>query len=374
MPLVRVVMLPSLLTLGNFTCGFASMVMTLHALRVHMEAEGMARVLASRQPPVYVPPAEPFLARNPAGGGEDPAEAAPPGTGEASGSDSDGLESVRDGTLPLPQTVPAGPDPAMPRYMAKAREQSGLLMGYACLLVFLGMVFDTLDGRVARMTGTDSRFGAELDSLADVSTFGLAPAVLIASHWVLVLPEGKDWWGQVVLFAAGYAACAALRLARYNVESGTVDRNYFFGLPSPGAAGCVASTALLLRHETFHGGWWIRVAAWTGERMTPEEAQARALACYALLVGFLMVTRVAFVHVPNRYLSGQKHFMSLVLCLFAIVALVMWPYRVLAAAFNGYVAWCLLGHAWRKLFRRRWRKRRPMAAEARVDQPPPVSS
>ena len=326
MPFVRVAMLPSLLTLGNFTCGFVAIVLSLNAVRDHMRAEAMI-VRES----ISAVPAQ-------ANAGAASADASPART-EAS------------------------------RSADKWRDSAGRFLLYACLLVFLGMIFDTLDGRVARLTGTESRFGAELDSLADVCTFGLAPAVLVATNWILALPDGKSWWGQVLFFSAGYAACAALRLARYNVETGPGDRNFFHGLPSPGAAGCLVSTSLLLRSTSFHEEWWIRLAAWTGERMNPDEAQARVLACYALFIGFLMVTRVAFIHVPNRFLSGHRHFTSLVLTVFAVVALVLQPFWVLALSFNGYAVWCLLAHGWRRFARRR--PRAPLAENSAKQGTPP---
>ncbi|HPR43109.1 MAG: CDP-diacylglycerol--serine O-phosphatidyltransferase [Burkholderiaceae bacterium] len=100
--------------------------------------------------------------------------------------------------------------------------------------IFAAMVLDSLDGRVARMTGTQSAFGEQMDSLADMVSFGAAPA-LIAYQWALQ-PLGKAGW-----FAAFvYCACAALRLARFNVNTGVVDKRYFQGLPSPAAAALVA--------------------------------------------------------------------------------------------------------------------------------------
>ncbi len=104
----------------------------------------------------------------------------------------------------------------------------------ATIGIFAAMVLDSLDGRVARMTGTQSAFGEQMDSLADMVSFGAAPA-LIAYQWALQ-PLGKAGW-----FAAFvYCACAALRLARFNVNTGVVDKRYFQGLPSPAAAALVA--------------------------------------------------------------------------------------------------------------------------------------
>ena len=100
----------------------------------------------------------------------------------------------------------------------------------AAVGVFCAMVLDSLDGRVARMTNTQSAFGEQMDSLSDMVSFGAAPA-LIAYEWAL---KGLGRWGWIAAFV--YCACAALRLARFNVNTGVVDKRYFQGLPSPAAA------------------------------------------------------------------------------------------------------------------------------------------
>jgi CDP-diacylglycerol--serine O-phosphatidyltransferase len=103
----------------------------------------------------------------------------------------------------------------------------------AAIGVFCAMVLDSLDGRVARMTNTQSAFGEQMDSLSDMVSFGAAPA-LIAYEWAL---RGLGRWGWFAAFV--YCACAALRLARFNVNTGVVDKRYFQGLPSPAAAALV---------------------------------------------------------------------------------------------------------------------------------------
>ena len=113
----------------------------------------------------------------------------------------------------------------------------------AGLAVFIAMVFDGLDGRVARWTRTESPFGKEYDSLADMVAFGMAPAVLVYQWGVVRIGEyGQEWrqFGWVIAFF--YAACAALRLARFNTVAATGgDKRYFQGLPSPSAAAVVAA-------------------------------------------------------------------------------------------------------------------------------------
>ncbi len=104
----------------------------------------------------------------------------------------------------------------------------------AAVAIFVAMIMDGLDGRIARMTNTQSAFGAEYDSLTDMVAFGLAPALVIF-QWAL-LGMGKFGW----MIAFIYAACGALRLARFNTQIGTADKRYFQGLPSPAAAATVA--------------------------------------------------------------------------------------------------------------------------------------
>jgi CDP-diacylglycerol--serine O-phosphatidyltransferase len=108
--------------------------------------------------------------------------------------------------------------------------------------IFVAMVLDGLDGRVARFTGTESAFGKEYDSLADMVAFGLAPAIVTYQWGVERIAEyGKAWYRVGWMAAFFFAACAAMRLARFNVKSAAQDKRYFEGLPSPSAAAVVGS-------------------------------------------------------------------------------------------------------------------------------------
>jgi CDP-diacylglycerol--serine O-phosphatidyltransferase len=109
----------------------------------------------------------------------------------------------------------------------------------APIAIFFAMVFDGLDGRVARMTNTSSKFGAEYDSLSDMVSFGVAPALVMFSYAL----EGMGKFGWSAAFV--YVACAALRLARFNTKIGSDDGNFFTGLASPAAAAVVASAVWL---------------------------------------------------------------------------------------------------------------------------------
>ena len=126
----------------------------------------------------------------------------------------------------------------------------------AAIGVFCAMVLDSLDGRVARMTNTQSAFGEQMDSLSDMVSFGAAPA-LIAYVWAL---KGLGRWGWIAAFV--YCACAALRLARFNVNTAVVDKRYFQGLPSPAAAALSVrglATALVGRRLR---RWWLALSGW----------------------------------------------------------------------------------------------------------------
>jgi len=117
----------------------------------------------------------------------------------------------------------------------------------AAIGVFCAMVLDSLDGRVARMTNTQSAFGEQMDSLSDMVSFGAAPA-LIAYVWGLT---SLGRWGWIAAFV--YCACAALRLARFNVNTAVVDKSYFQGLPSPAAAALVAGFIWLMTEAGVKG-------------------------------------------------------------------------------------------------------------------------
>lgn len=222
-----------------------------------------------------------------------------------------------------------------------ARSQE--LMTYACLMVFLGMVFDMLDGRIARMTHSACRFGGELDSLCDAITFGLTPAILLVTLWTSVQPGHAEWWSLVVICGVVYAACAVLRLARYNVEMDAKPKNHFSGLPSPGAAGAVVSTFLFVRIDAVAGAWnWLY--AWSVSRLpsmwempSAQVAGMYVLGVYLLLIGLLMVTGFRFVHLANLWLGGRKQFTTFVLILFCLALLIAFPYVMLFLGFNGYV-------------------------------------
>lgn len=176
-------------------------------------------------------------------------------------------------------------------------------------MLLLGMVFDALDGRIARLTRSTSDFGGALDSLADVVSFGVAPALVAKTlcHDVL------GWSDTRVAFvaAAFFACCATLRLARYNVEHDEPDQavTQFNGLPTPGAAGVIAGLAIA----------HVRVLEWVELSAAARTTIAQVVACVLLLgLGLLMVSRVPFIHFANRYLTGRRPVGSVALFLLVL--------------------------------------------------------
>ena len=126
----------------------------------------------------------------------------------------------------------------------------------AAPFIGVAIVLDMLDGRIARMTGTTSEFGVEFDSLADVISFGVAPAIL-AFQWGLQ-PLGRLGWAAGFLFVAA----AAVRLARFNIQTGAPDKRYFVGMPSPAAAAVPAATIFCVSRAGFTAPWQARWRCW----------------------------------------------------------------------------------------------------------------
>ena len=149
---------------------------------------------------------------------------------------------------------------------------------HAFAAVFVAAIFDGIDGRVARMTGTSSEFGVQYDSLADLVSFGMAPA-LVMYHWARVgmkidgVLSGKIGWAAAFL----YMACAALRLARFNTQVGVVDKRWFIGLNSPSSAALMMSFV-----------WTFQNLGYAGEQLR-YGAVALTVAC-----GLLMVSRIRY--------------------------------------------------------------------------------
>jgi CDP-diacylglycerol--serine O-phosphatidyltransferase len=203
----------------------------------------------------------------------------------------------------------------------------------AAVGVFCAMVLDSLDGRVARMTNTQSAFGEQMDSLADMVSFGAAPA-LIAYEWSL---KGLGRWGWIAAFV--YCACAALRLARFNVNTGVVDKRYFQGLPSPAAAALVAGLIWIvtdvsaLRQDTAWLTW--NQISWLTFGVT-------------LFAGLTMVTNVPFYSFKEIGMKKTVPFAAIVLIALMIAVIGIDPPSVLFGLFVAYGVSGYVVYAWRR--------------------------
>ncbi len=219
---------------------------------------------------------------------------------------------------------------------------------WSAWLIFIAMLFDALDGRLARFARHTTDFGGQLDSLADVISFGAAPAFLalqmfkfhIADQISLPLFVTRLVWA----FGAIYLSCAAIRLARFNVsnEHGEQHHFSFLGLPSPGAAGAVAALALIFDSLEADAPRLARVALY-------------ALPIVLLSAGLLMVATIRYPHLVNRYLRGKKTVPRLIAMLAVGLLLVVNLKLTLAIGLLAYAYSGLAGH----LFRMVRRYRRP---------------
>jgi CDP-diacylglycerol---serine O-phosphatidyltransferase len=213
----------------------------------------------------------------------------------------------------------------------------------AGIAIFIAMIFDGLDGRVARLTKTESAFGKEYDSLADMVAFGMAPAIVSYQWGVARIAEyGKAWYRFGWLAAFFYAAATAMRLAKFN--SRVQDKRYFEGLPSPSAAAVVAAFL------------------WTSSQWREPGLPGLILAfVITAAAGSLMVSRFSYSSGKGFDLTRPVRFIWLVVVLLAFV--VVSSLRdiveyVLLAIFGGYALWSPLLWVWRRM-RRSKRHDRP---------------
>jgi CDP-diacylglycerol--serine O-phosphatidyltransferase len=197
---------------------------------------------------------------------------------------------------------------------------------YAAIAILLASLFDVLDGKVARFSGATSKFGIQYDSLADLVSFGVAPAVL-AFSWAL-RPYGKFGWLAAFIFVA----CGALRLARFNVQTSSGETKYFKGLPIPVAASMIALT-ILLYLRLIETGWVkdiiILIMIW--------------------VLAFLMVSNIRYPSFKELDLARRKPFSIFIFVVLSMIVIVMEPVIVLFGfvllyIFSGpvtmVVAWC----------------------------------
>ncbi len=185
----------------------------------------------------------------------------------------------------------------------------------AAIAIFSASIFDVLDGKLARLTHTTSRFGGEYDSLADLVSFGVAPGML-AYAWTLG-SLGRLGWAAVFL----YIACGALRLARYNVQSGGGERHDFVGLPIPAAAGLVAALVIFDGHILHFG----------------KEVRPGLILGLIYTLAFLMVSTISYRSIQGLHLKDRKPFGLLVGTLLVALLFIVAPQIMLLACFGLYV-------------------------------------
>jgi CDP-diacylglycerol---serine O-phosphatidyltransferase len=209
---------------------------------------------------------------------------------------------------------------------------------HAGMAVFAAMIFDTLDGRIARLTGTESAFGKEYDSLADMVAFGLAPAIVTYQWGVVRIAEYGHHWGRFGWLACFfYAVAAALRLARFNARSAGADKRYFEGLPSPSAAAIVAAFV-----------WFC--SDWREPRL------GGLIAAFAVTAsaGALMVSSFGYPSFKQFDLDRRIRFVYMLLVPLTFVLIAVDPPTMLLAMFGTYalsapVLW--IGRRLRRLIR-----------------------
>jgi CDP-diacylglycerol---serine O-phosphatidyltransferase len=183
----------------------------------------------------------------------------------------------------------------------------------AAIAVFVSMVLDGMDGRVARMTNTQSEFGGEYDSMSDLISFGVAPAVLI---YIWSLSElGKLGWVAAFVHCAG----GALRLARFNTQIGTADKRYFQGLASPAAAAIIAGFV-----------WLAMDQGWDGQTLSYVSS------VLAITTGLLMVSNIRYYSFKDIDFRGRMPFVKAIMIMLAFAVIFTHPPITLFVLFAGY--------------------------------------
>lgn len=212
----------------------------------------------------------------------------------------------------------------------------------AVIAIFIGMIADALDGRIARMTNTQTAFGAQYDSLSDMVNAGVAPALLLYSAMLGQL--GKPGW----LVAFMYTASVALRLARFNTQVETADKRYFQGLPSPAAAAIVSSFVWLCSQNH-----WMN---WTVLGLAM---------CSMILVSVLMVSNIRYYSFKVIDFKGKVPFVYILLLVIFFIAIAAEPSLML---FLGFTSYALSGPIQTLIVLHQVRKQRRIAARVRKDQ------
>ena len=213
------------------------------------------------------------------------------------------------------------------------------------MAIFVAMVFDWADGRIARITGTESAFGAEYDSLSDMVAFGIAPVVLVVV-WSLDAFDKAGW-----LAGFCFTAATALRLARFNTQVGVADKRYFQGLPCPAAAAVVAGLV------------WVGV-----DRELSGTGLGQVTFGVVILTSLLMVSKIRFRSFKEVDIRERIHFVTVLAVVLVFALLATDPALLLFAGFSLYA---LSGPVDTLVQVRRARRRRRLASDERVRRPEP---
>lgn len=227
----------------------------------------------------------------------------------------------------------------------------------AAWCIIVGIVMDMLDGRIARWAGATSQFGLELDSLCDVVTFGIAPAILL--YQVALSPMGRPGYAIAIFFGMA----AALRLARFNIKAAATAEpsTHFFGLPVPAAAGILAS--FVLSYELFDNEM---VTAKTIPAIMDKMPMFFRLAPFVMMMlSFLMVSPVQYSNFKQLKLGRPKSVQNLALLVVGLLLIFSYPQNMIFIVFSLYVASGLIALAWRfynaerakRTVARQWRRR-----------------
>lgn len=200
----------------------------------------------------------------------------------------------------------------------------------ASIAIFVSCILDALDGRVARMTHSTSRFGVEYDSLADVIAFGVAPALLFYM-WAL---KGYGRFGWLAAFL--YVACGALRLARFNVQAETAQKKHFLGLPIPAAAATIAASVLFF-----------------GELHLPVEVKKIFAPILMYALGFLMVSAVRYSSFKESSAFRSRHFEAVVVVILLFIIVLIEPAIVLFAITMCYMLSGPVLYIFKHIFKRK---------------------
>ncbi len=203
--------------------------------------------------------------------------------------------------------------------------------GSAAVAILVAGLLDLLDGTVARMTGSSSELGVQLDSLSDLVSFGVAPAMLV-HVWAIKPWSRLGWFLEGMLPSALFVAAGAFRLARFNVQTAFLDKRYFVGLPIPAAAATIASFVLFMRDR-------LNFTAF-GREIASREMTTATVAVMTVVLAFLMMSRIRYrsmkgIELNRAWPSSALTGMTLMV-MFLAVALAARPRWVLFAAFLGF--------------------------------------